>query len=348
MMQSSLYASIEIIMACYALGLAFTIVARNLLLKRGILDRPNTRSSHKVAVPRGAGWAVIAVLIPGMAIIGLYQDSLSSHINLIWGILLLAAISWIDDSEGAHPGLRLAAHLVAAYLGSLAFGTDQTLFGNLLPFWCDRLVMIVGWAWFINLFNFMDGIDGITGVESIAIATGVCMVLAAANVAAPFADNLTLVFTGTCLGFLVLNWHPAKIFLGDIGSVPLGYIAGFLLLTLALNHQWAPALILPLYYLADSGITLSKRAFRGEKVWKAHREHFYQTAALGVGRHDHVVIWILLANVGLMADALMAVKCPLTGILAGVAIVALLLWKMHKSAPTSAPKGRASKAGKKA
>ncbi len=265
---------------------------RGCLLKRALLDHPNERSSHTAPVPRGGGWALMIVLIPGMLITSLTQNDLVSHAGLIFGVLVLALVSWLDDRKGASVHMRLSLHLFAACLGSLAFPPQDMLFGGALPFMLDRFLMIVGWVWFMNLYNFMDGIDGITGAETAAIATGTCLVMTAAGIDDPFVSTLTLLLTGACLGFLALNWHPAKIFLGDVGSVPLGYLTGFLLISLAVKGQWAPALILPLYYLADSGITIVKRAMRGEKIWQAHRQHFYQQAAQALGRHDKVVLWI--------------------------------------------------------
>jgi UDP-N-acetylmuramyl pentapeptide phosphotransferase/UDP-N-acetylglucosamine-1-phosphate transferase len=226
-------------------------------------------------------------------------------------------------------------HIFAACLGSLAFPPDAMLFNDALPFWLDRSIMIVGWAWFINLYNFMDGIDGITGAETISLATGVCLLLDAAGIVDPFTLNATLLLTGACLGFLALNWHPAKIFLGDVGSVPLGFLGGYILLALALHGHLIPAAILPLYYLADSGLTLARRALKGEKVWQAHRQHFYQQAAQGAGRHDRVVFLIIVANIALIGAASTAVTKPLTGFALGLAIVAILLANMHKIAATT-------------
>jgi UDP-N-acetylmuramyl pentapeptide phosphotransferase/UDP-N-acetylglucosamine-1-phosphate transferase len=217
-------------------------------------------------------------------------------------------------------------------MGSLDLPPEATLLGGALPFWLDRAIMIVGWAWFINLYNFMDGIDGITSVETISIATGTCLVMDAVGIDDTFVDALTMLLTGACLGFLALNWHPAKIFMGDVGSVPLGFLTGFALLTLAAHGHLISALILPLYYLADSGITITKRALRGEKIWQAHRQHFYQRAAAGLGRHDRVVYRIIAANLALILCALAAIPYPWAGLIGGVVVVALLLWNMHKSA----------------
>ena len=321
---------ILIILLSFAACLILTTWIRKILFRKNLLDQPNERSSHTVPVPRGGGWALLAVLVPAIIITSLKQHSFVEHAGLLGGIVVLAGISWVDDKRGVNALARLSLHLLAAYLGSLCLPPTATLFGGLLPFAYDRAVLIVGWALFLNLYNFMDGIDGITGTETISLATGVCLVMTSISMTDPFVSILTLVLTGSCLGFLAFNWHPAKIFLGDVGSVPLGYLTGFCLLTLALNGHPAQALILPLYYLADSGITLAKRIVRREKFWQAHRQHFYQRAAQGVGRHDKVVFLIATANIGLVVAALLSVSFLWEGLATALLIVALLLYKLHK------------------
>ncbi|MDE1900944.1 MAG: glycosyltransferase family 4 protein [Alphaproteobacteria bacterium] len=328
----SLSFSAAVIAASFAASMILTALVRQILLRRAMLDIPNERSSHSAPVPRGGGWAIVAVMLPGLAGASFVFDHDIRQVPLIIGIMLLAGISWLDDRKGMGAAQRLSLHLIAACLGSLAFMPDQLLLGGAVPFWLDRTVMIIGWAWFINLYNFMDGIDGITGVETVSVATGTCLVMTAAGIVDPVVSCATLLLTGACLGFLAHNWHPAKIFLGDIGSVPLGYIVAFCLITLAVHGHLIPALILPLYYLADSGITIVKRAVRGEKIWQAHRQHFYQQATRGVGRHDIVALMIAVANIGLVVAAIAAVSAPWAGGVAGVVIVAVLLKKMHKVA----------------
>jgi UDP-N-acetylmuramyl pentapeptide phosphotransferase/UDP-N-acetylglucosamine-1-phosphate transferase len=321
--------SIGIILAAYVLTLGLTICVRNILLKRGVFDKPNKRSSHKTPVPRGGGWALLAVVVPGMIIAGLVQQDLASYSGLIAGAISLAYISWIDDRKGGIGIVpRLGVQIIAACLGSIALPAGASLFHGAIPYWLDLPIMIIGWAWFMNLYNFMDGIDGITGVETVSIAIGVSLIFTLTSINDPFADTLCSILTGAGLGFLALNWHPAKVFLGDVGSVPLGYLTGFLLITLAVKCQWAPALIIPSYYLADSGITLAKRILRGEKFWQAHRQHFYQHAAQRVKRHDWVVIWIAIANVALIGAACVAVVHVVAGLVLAVCVVAGLLWKM--------------------
>lgn len=320
---------IALILLSFVVTLALTFQVKKILLRRDLLDRPNERSSHTTPVPRGGGWAILIVLLPGMLATSLVEHNFQTHAGLLAGVVLLAAISWLDDKKGVSARLRLSLHLLAAALGTLCFPADALLFGGALPFAIDRLVAIIGWAWFINLYNFMDGIDGITGTETIALATGTCLVMTALGINDPFLSTLTLLLTGSSLGFLAFNWHPAKIFLGDVGSVPLGYLSGFCLLAIALQGHVVPALILPLYYLADSGITLAKRALRGEKIWEAHRQHFYQQAARGLGRHDRVVFRIIAANITLAGLSLLALSYPLPSFGLAAVIVALLLWSMH-------------------
>ena len=136
------------------------------------------------------------------------------------------------------------------------------------------------------------------------------------------------------VGFLWWNWHPAKIFLGDVGSVPLGFLVGWLLLTLAAHGQWAAALILPLYFVADASLTLVRRALRGERVWEAHHQHFYQQAEERGMRHDQIVHLVLIANLLLVAlAAAAAMGQAVVAVGSAVAVVVLLLVVLAKASP---------------
>ena len=205
---------------------------------------------------------------------------------------------------------------------------DHAVFQGLLPLVPDRLLAGIAWLWFVNLFNFMDGIDGISGVEAASIGVGLALALRLSGDGSPLA-LYALGLAATALGFLAWNWQPARIFLGDVGSVGLGYLLGWLLLAAAAAGFWAPALILPLYYLADATLTLGRRAVRGEPVWQAHRQHFYQQAARRFASHAAVSLWLIALNLALIALAALAVLRPGTSwpalILAAV-LVGLLLW----------------------
>ncbi|MFA5040790.1 MAG: glycosyltransferase family 4 protein [Bdellovibrionales bacterium] len=329
---------LSLIPTSFFLVLMLTNYVRDILLKHRAVDVPNNRSLHTIPVPRGGGWALLAIFLPALTGAIIFLDADIRHVGLVLAVFLLAAISWIDDRKNISPAMRLSFHILAACLGSFSFPPQEMMLGGIVPFWLDRTLMILGWAWFINLYNFMDGIDGITSVETISIATGLYVVWTLSGVNDPFVGFLLLILIGGCMGFLAHNWHPAKIFLGDIGSIPLGYLVGFCLISAATRGYWAAAVILPLYYLADSTITIVQRAFRGEKIWQAHRGHFYQRAALGAKSHSKVVILIVAANIGLIATAALSVFQAAVGLCISILIVALLLGKMKKIASRSKAK----------
>jgi UDP-N-acetylmuramyl pentapeptide phosphotransferase/UDP-N-acetylglucosamine-1-phosphate transferase len=303
-------------------GTAFML---RVLARRRILDHPNERSSHERATPRGAGIAVTGALLAAwVAVAALAPAARPTVAWIVPGALLLAVVSWRDDLKSLPALPRFVAQLVAVAAGLAVFGDDGLIFQGLLPLWADRLVAAIAWLWFVNLFNFMDGIDGLAGTETVAIGLGVAL-LALLVGGSPALVALALAAAGAALGFLPWNWHPARIFLGDVGSVPLGYVLGWLLLSAAVAGQWAAALILPLYYLADATLTLLGRLLRGERVWRAHREHFYQRAVQGGRSHGEVVALVAAADAVLVALALGASRWPWPMLAAAIVAVGLLL-----------------------
>ncbi len=310
---------------------------RDWLQRRAILDRPVDRSAHSVPVPRGGGLVLVPVLLAAwfaLALLGQAPPAAAALATLATGLALL---SWLDDLRGLPAGLRLLCHILAVIAG-LAFLPRGAVFQGLLPPLLDRAATALLWVWFVNLFNFMDGIDGITGIETAAIGLGLPLAAALAGMPDDGSADLALCAAAGAVAFLRWNWHPARIFLGDVGSVPLGYLLGALLLALAARGLWAPALILPLYYLADASLTLAGRVLRGERFWQAHRQHFYQRA-LG-GRDDHAAVarLVLAGDVALIACALLAVSRPWAGLAAALLVVACLLGVMQRRArPVAAP-----------
>jgi UDP-N-acetylmuramyl pentapeptide phosphotransferase/UDP-N-acetylglucosamine-1-phosphate transferase len=261
-----------------------------------MLDYPNERSSHFDPTPRGGGIAVtISILLAWIALhkVGLVA---SSFVSIALGTSLLALVSWIDDLRGLSPGIRLVAQGAAVTIGILVLASTRSapeaLLGSTLFFVAAGLV----WIWWINLFNFMDGIDGLAVSEAAAICSGLLLFALVGDGADPAAALLAAGIIGAAIGFLVWNWSPARIFLGDVGSVPLGYLSGFLLLDLASRGRWKIALILPLYFLADATITLLRRLLAGERVWEPHRQHFYQQAVRNGLPHSAVVKRVIAAN----------------------------------------------------
>jgi UDP-N-acetylmuramyl pentapeptide phosphotransferase/UDP-N-acetylglucosamine-1-phosphate transferase len=285
-----------------ALSVGAVWLVERWLRARALLDHPNDRSSHSVPTPRGGGLGLLAAALPLLAWAGLSGEGLPWA--MLAGGAALAALSWWDDVRPLPAVPRLAGHLAACF-GVLALAPlPGPVFQGIVPDWLDLLAAGLLWGWFVNLFNFMDGIDGISGVETVALGTGLAAVAGAAGVALPVAPPLIL--AGAAAGFLVWNWHPARIFLGDVGSVPLGYLLGGLLLMLAAQGAWAPALILALYYLADASLTLLARLARGRPVFEAHREHAYQVAVRAGLSHARVSAFVAVVNAALVTLALLA------------------------------------------
>ena len=302
------------------------------------MDRPNARSSHRAAVPRGGGIAVIGVLLAAWLALWLTSACASCE-ALFWialaGALGLAALSWLDDLRGGlSVFLRLAVQVLAVGAGIASLPGDGLILQGSVPAPVDHALAAAAWLWFVNLFNFMDGIDGLSGVEGASLGLG-AFLLALLGAAPAGLGPLGLALAGVSLGFLLWNWHPAKIFLGDVGSVPLGYLAGWLMLALAAAGAWQAALLLPAYYLADATITLVRRLLRGRRVWQAHREHFYQRAVAAGWSHQRTAAVIgghNLLLVGLAVASQQGWAAAAAALAAGAMLVAALLWYLHAAA----------------
>ncbi len=300
---------------------------RRQLQQRSILDHPNERSSHERPTPRGGGLAVVPIILVAWALHAGVPVT-GERAVVIFGAAALALLSWVDDLRSLPASIRLIGQTAVVAAALYLLDGLGPVFQGLLPPLMDKIVAAAAWIWFINLFNFMDGIDGISGVEAISVGGGLAALALMSPEAAP-APWYGLAVAAAMFGFLIWNWHPARIFLGDVGSVPIGFLLGFLLLTAAASGYWAPALILPLYYLADATITLVRRGLRGEKVWRAHREHFYQKSVQRGRSHAVTCGAIAAANAVLIALALTAVSAPALSLIGAAAVVSVLLFWMQ-------------------
>lgn len=318
-----------ILAAAAAITFALITVSQP-LLRSYALARPNARSSHKVPTPQGGGVfviaATIAVLIAAVAV-----ARSPSAAELAWvlsAVILLAVVGAIDDIRvlEAVPRLVLQAIAVAAVVWSLPPDLKAVPF---VPWWLDRAVLFVAGLWFVNLVNFMDGIDWMTVAEVVPVSAGLAL-FGAFGALPQEATVVAFALCGAMIGFAPFNRPVARLFLGDVGSLPIGLLLGWLLMLLAARGHLAAALLLPLYYLADATVTLLTRLAAGEPVMQAHRSHFYQRAfdgGLGVGRIVGSVFTLNLALLGLAAATLMTAS-PLvqaSALAAGVVLVALLL-----------------------
>jgi UDP-N-acetylmuramyl pentapeptide phosphotransferase/UDP-N-acetylglucosamine-1-phosphate transferase len=277
-------------LASWLFSLAGTALALSILTQYSVIDTPNERSSHKIPVPRGGGIAMIIVAL-------IFLASAGMDLKIIAAATLLAIISFIDDLRNMPVTVRLGAQAIAVIIATSA------LHGRIvpaIPLPLEQALIVLSWLWFINLFNFMDGIDGITSMETIMIMIGIC-IIAFVHKSLPAALVLhACIIAAATLGFFWFNRHPAKLFMGDIGSVTLGFLVACLLFELALHGQLLPALILPAYYVSDATFTLFKRLITREKIWQAHSQHAYQQAVRSHMTHTQVVRKITLLNICLV------------------------------------------------
>lgn len=287
-------------------------VAINLLhplLVRYALARPNARSSHTTPTPQGGGVAVVGsvLLVTGAAylILGAMGLPLMELAAVFAATLLIALVGAADDIRTVEviPRLLLQGIAVAAVIAAIP--PDMAIIPA-LPWWVERTLMLLAGIWFLNLVNFMDGIDWMTVAEVLPITAGLA-ILGALGALPAYGVVAALALFGATLGFAPFNRPVARLFLGDVGSLPLGLLIGWLLLLLAARGHLAAALLLPLYYLADATVTLVQRIARRERFWLAHRTHFYQRATDN-GRSVYAVVSrVFLINIALAGFAIVTV-----------------------------------------
>ncbi len=272
-----------------------------------LVDQPNSRSSHSIPTPRGGGLSIVAVTTASLGFLyasGLLIAPLAAA--LIVGGLCVAAVGFWDDVRSAPIFVRIIVHFGAAALAVYCLGRTSDV-GAI-----GRVFNILAIAWFLNLFNFMDGIDGLAASEAVFVLGGGA---ALGMLAGSSMDHVgpPLAAAAACLGFIRWNWPRAVIFMGDVGSGYLGYAIAVIAIssaqTSALNiYAW---IILAGVFLVDASVTLGMRSLRGERIYEAHRTHAYQRLALRWGSHSRVTLAVNILNlVWLLPCAGFAVKFP--------------------------------------
>lgn len=293
----------------FALSLALTPLFRAAARRWGLLDRPNARSSHQRVVPRGGGAAIVLAVFFTLGFARGSWAGGSGSSGLLFGGAMLAAIGLWDDRHGLSPFVRLAAQLaVAIGVVWLVGGVERLPLPHPLDFPLGPAGSAAAVLWLVgvvNFFNFLDGIDGIAAVQAVVTAAGI--------VAAgwdPFAAVVAAALAGAAGGFLLFNWSPASVFLGDVGSYFLGYTLAALPLAAPPSSRSRAVLFVALslwLFLADAAWTLLRRAGRGVRWYEAHREHLYQQLALRQG-HPRVAVTIGTGSLVLTAGALVAYR----------------------------------------
>lgn len=286
---------------CVAGTVSLVGVARAYALQNGLLDIANARSSHAGTVPRGGGIAFVVMVLAAAAVVAA-RGRMSPVDCIAWlgGGLTVALVGYLDDHKGLSVATRLIAHLVTAIMAmyavrglpSLRWGVTNVDLGML-----GSALAVLSIIWSINLFNFMDGIDGIAAQEALFMAGGGWLLQAGSG--STEVNVMLCAICGSAAGFLVWNWAPARIFMGDVGSGFLGYVLALIALISCREgslNLWT-WLILGGLFVSDATVTLMVRVARRVRVFSAHREHVYQRIARRASSHAHVSIAFFAINV---------------------------------------------------
>ena len=307
-------------------------------LARYALARPNARSSHKVPTPQGGGIAVVAattIVVVAAEIFFANQLGDQWRLSIVFASTIgLALVGVTDDLRPLDAIPRLALQIAAVAAIIATFPADMRIVPS-IPWWLDRAVMLVGGIWLVNLVNFMDGIDWMT-VAEIVPTTAALGLFGLMGLLPSEATLVALALCGAMVGFAPFNRPVAQLFLGDVGSLPIGLLLGWLLAVLAGGGHLAAAVLLPLYYLADATITLMRRLVNGEQIMQAHRSHFYQRA-LDVGLAvNQIVARVFALNLALGLLALLTVLresaiLNAAAFITGLILVTLLLVDLSRA-----------------
>ncbi|HMQ03999.1 MAG TPA: glycosyltransferase family 4 protein [Pyrinomonadaceae bacterium] len=282
---------------------------RRYAARTGLLDHPNERSSHSSPVPRGGGVVIVLVCL-GLYVASAHAIGFHASWWFVVGGGVVAGISWLDDKHTVPPLLRLFAQAGAAVLVIVGIGHFTSLpipfSSNMLHLgWLGVLITFLWIVWMINAYNFMDGIDGIAGSQG--VVAGISWAILGFLLGDPVITIVGAILAFSCLGFLVHNWSPARIFMGDVGSAFLGFSFAVLpVMTRSSNEEgsgWllAAGVSFVWLFLFDTLFTLAARLKKGEKVWIAHRQHLYQRMV--IAGTSHASVTLLFAGAGALVAA---------------------------------------------
>ena len=331
-------AELSLIVAAAAAVSAGIILPLRPWLQRHVVAEPNARSSHRKPTPQGGGIGVIAATIAvaaAAATIGLHEPA--HALTPLWLVLaataLITLVGAADDiwTIEVAPRLALQALAVGIMLASLP---AEARIVPMLPWWIERTLLLLACLWFVNLTNFMDGIDWMTVAEFVPITVGLTLIGFFGALPA-HGMVVAVALCGGLIGFAPFNKPVARIFLGDVGSLPIGLLLSWLLVLVAGNGNLVAALVLPLYYLADATLTLLRRMANREPFWQAHRTHFYQRATDHGFSVPEIVARVFAVNVVLVALATASVAWPgplsaTVALCSSGALVGVLLYRFSR------------------
>ncbi|MFX5835138.1 glycosyltransferase family 4 protein [Acinetobacter baumannii] len=292
---------IWIILASFLISFLLTGYMRHYALKKNIIDNPNERSSHTIPTPRGGGVSIVITFL--MVLVGLivsHQIEPNTGSILVGAGLGVAVLGFLDDHGHINSMFRLAIHFVIAISAVFFLGgfSDVKLFnGSLELGWSANIIAVLFLVWLLNLYNFMDGINGIASVEAITTVLNLALIYLLLDT--HLSSELLFILAASVLGFVLWNFPKARIFMGDAGSGFLGLILGILaLISLKADPALFCAWIICLgVFVVDATFTLIRRVINGHKMYDAHRTHAYQYASRKYNSHTIVTLGVLLINI---------------------------------------------------
>lgn len=340
-------AAAGLLLLAFALVMGFGPWVVRFCRAQGLVAEIDARRAHRVPTPHGGGILVVAVGV-GLGIAAVWGLQLPNEpflTAMLVASLAVAGVGWLDDKHDLEARTRLLVHLAAVGVGVILL---PQIF-DFVPLWLEKLVLMLAWGWFLNLYNFMDGADGQTSVEGIFIALALCLLV-------PALSPLAAIVAGALLGFLRLNWAPARVFIGDVGATWLGYVLGGLLLLALVDDTWRmvyPLATATLYFCLDATWTLVRRVAGGHKPWEPHKEFwFHRALALGLN-HRQLACRVVLLNTALLGVALTGYALDGGGwtLVAGLALLMAvglrIRWGEARGAKTMSVKMASGKRGGK-
>ncbi len=307
-----------------------------IMTKLGIVDKPGDRRAHVKTTPRGGGFALVVIFYLLLPAFEYYNSgNFNKSVDILTIFTPISLVSLWDDISDIHIIIRLVIHILCSCLAVIWIIHPYKILHNELPLMIDFAIGSFALLSFLNIYNFLDGIDGITASESIHLSLTIIILCAIKGDIIPniwLIITITSIILGYSCGFILFNWHPAKIFAGDIGTITVGFLLGVCLLIVASSSDrlFASCVIASLYYIADGGMTILIRLVNGEKIWQPHLQHFFQKAVKKGMAHDQVVLKIIKCNIILMLLSVSALFYPITSIIIALFTVTITLIKFLK------------------
>jgi UDP-N-acetylmuramyl pentapeptide phosphotransferase/UDP-N-acetylglucosamine-1-phosphate transferase len=305
------------------------------LTEIGVVDNPDERRLHKKTTPTGGGVAVMISFILGFVLMDYILFEWKYSLDILLPIFILAVISLYDDVNELPAGFRFLVHITAAVYIAYNFLLPHQLFHGELSYWADFTIAFIALAGFANIYNFMDGIDGITASQSIHLSATIlvlCLLRHDVILHVELISMIAALILMCSLAFIIYNWHPAHIFIGDVGTITIGMLLGLCLMLIAASgvKLFVSVIIASLYYLGDGGLTILIRMIKKEKIWLPHVNHFFQQAIRQRLSHRKITTEIILCNYWLMMLSISALYYPLLSLLLAIGLVMRVLVKFSE------------------